>query len=752
MSRSQWIGILMLAAVFAAGGWLLWRPGELQPETAVRQQAMRQVLAPQRPSGGLGNGFDQNDRPIAHEPVEPALLSLAGLPAASEQADGMYQRWRRGELDLDVREGFLSRAELLERQEAARRLPHQPLNPEDGVRPLAVASGVAFDSLDYSVSGGSTPPDPELAVGPNHIIAVVNVAFRIYDKSGAPLSPPILFASLFGALPGCNQTSQIFDPNVLYDEAADRFILAIDQQAGNTPGSNQSHYCLAVSVNGDPTGSWYGYKFSMNNSNSAHWMDYPHAGVGRDAIYMGGNMFTLGGFFAGSRVWAFNKVEIYNGAAATPRERAISAIHGTPQPIKLHGFAQGSWPNDNRHYILAEKGYDGRTHTLFAWRDPFGANTFTQVSEFNLDNYTGVTTGFPPNAPQSGGGAIQTNDHRPLDFEYRNGYGWTTAVIGCNDGGGSAVNCVRWAQIALSSGAVVQAGVIRSPGQHRYFPDLAVNHCNDMLVGYTKSSEASYPGIWYAGREAGDTPGTLRAELQLKGGETAYQSFDSAPYRWGDYTGMTIDPDGQTFWYLGEYSKNINANAKWGTYVGSVQFNNCVAPVLSELIHLPLITNPAAAAPLTTVPNGNFEAGRVHWQEFSQGGWALIMENRDNDPTPVTPRSGRWLAWLGGGANEIAIIQQEITISSANPYLTYYYWAQSSVADCNLDRNWVIWNEAVVDYRGLCQANQTAGWTKQTVDLSGYAGQTGTLKFRVDTSGTTNSSLYLDDISLESGP
>ena len=62
----------------------------------------------------------------------------------------------------------------------------------------------------------------------------------------------------------------------------------------------------------------------------------------------------------------------------------------------------------------------------------------------------------------------------------------------------------------------------------------------------------------------------------MKAGEITYTAFDGAPRRWGDYTGMTIDPDGQTFWYLGEYSKITgNANGRWGTYIGSFTYPDC---------------------------------------------------------------------------------------------------------------------------------------------------------------------------------
>ena len=41
---------------------------------------------------------------------------------------------------------------------------------------------------------------------------------------------------------------------------------------------------------------------------------------------------------------------------------------------------------------------------------------------------------------------------------------------------------------------------------------------------------------------------------------------------------MTIDPDGETFWYLGEYSKDTGtADGRWGTYIGSFRFADCSA-------------------------------------------------------------------------------------------------------------------------------------------------------------------------------
>ncbi len=438
--------------------------------------------------------------------------------------------------------------------------------------------GGGFTSLDYTEccgGGGNVPPDPELAVGPSHVIAVVNVAFEIYDKSGNTLKAPTTFASFFGN----KCLSGVFDPNVLYDASANRYVVAVDQR-GNSR-NRQSNYCIAVSQTGDPLGAWNMYQFDTNLSSNRNWMDYPHAGVGSDAIYMGGNMFSWAGRFAQARIWAFNKADMYAGVAARAVERGLSTTYDTPQPLDYHG----STIPGGAHYFVVDANYNGDTYSIINWNAPFGGNTSAVVGTVNLETATGVVSGTPVDSPQSGGGTLDAGDFRPLDLEYGgtdsngNPSGWTAMTVSCNPGGGT-VNCVRWAQIRLNNASVVQSGVYASNGEYRAYPDLAVNGCGEMAIGYSKFSSSTYPAVFAAGRKSTTAAGTLEAEAQLKAGEITYTSFEtSAPRRWGDYTGMTVAPDG-TFWYLGEYSKDTGTTSgRWGTWISPLTYTSgCNAP------------------------------------------------------------------------------------------------------------------------------------------------------------------------------
>jgi hypothetical protein len=490
-------------------------------------------------------------------PVELASVPVGGFDANNKRDRGWGQQGKPRRIP-----GPLPAAEIERLREAAQRLAANP-GILGQVAPGAPTAGIGFDSIDYTQccgGGGNVPPDPEVAVGPNHIIAVVNVAMAIYDKSGTLLVGPTTLSSFFSGIGG--GCGAVFDPNVLYDEKMDRFIVGVD--------GNGTDYCVAASQTSDPTAGWNRYRFATNIGGA--FFDYPHAGVGVDAIFMGSNQFGGTPGFEG-RVFAMDKAAMYAGASMATRTFSTGGF-STPQPMNLHGISNGTFPTSGPHYIMTES-FDGANHNVWRWTDPFGANQFVKTGDLNLNAATGVTAGFPVDVPQSGGQQVQANDWRGLDTEYRNGKIWMTNTIACNPGSGT-VNCIRWARIDPATPAIEDAGVYATNGEYRFFPDLAVNECGDMAVGYTKSSASMFPSIFVSGREAGDPAGTLQTEVLAKAGTIAYTAFDTAPRRWGDYTGMTIDPDGKTFWYLGEYSKDTGTTqGRWGTYVASFSFPNC---------------------------------------------------------------------------------------------------------------------------------------------------------------------------------
>src|SRR5262249_27999194 len=69
--------------------------------------------------------------------------------------------------------------------------------------------------------GNPFPPDPIVAVGPNHIIGVVNTAFRIWTKDGT-VQKTIDLNAWFASV---GAGSAFFDPQVVYDQYAGRWVM-----------------------------------------------------------------------------------------------------------------------------------------------------------------------------------------------------------------------------------------------------------------------------------------------------------------------------------------------------------------------------------------------------------------------------------------------------------------------------------------------------------------------------------------------
>jgi hypothetical protein len=169
-----------------------------------------------------------------------------------------------------------------------------------------------------------------------------------------------------------------------------------------------------------------------------------------------------------------------------------------------------------------------------------------------------------------------------------------------------------------------------------------------------------WPSIWYTGRKAGDPAGTLQAEAQLKAGEILYTAFDPSPRRWGDYTEMTIAPDGTTFWYLGEYSKNTGTTSgRWGTWIGSFSFTDCTTG------------GPTPTATPTSVPGSTVHVADLDGSSTPSGNrWnanvTITVHNGSEGPVANATVSGSWSAGTTGTGSCVTNASGQCTITKNN--------------------------------------------------------------------------------------
>ncbi|RJP71464.1 MAG: hypothetical protein C4539_04900 [Ignavibacteriales bacterium] len=127
-------------------------------------------------------------------------------------------------------------------------------------------------------SNGKKPPDPEIAVGPNHVVLTVNNRVEIYSKTGTLISGSTL-SDWFSPL---NQGEDPFDPKIVYDHFSGRWIIyALTKYS--------ALYLLSVSQSSDPTAGWYNFTFDAykdNGTSTLNHPDYTGLGFNEEAIFL----------------------------------------------------------------------------------------------------------------------------------------------------------------------------------------------------------------------------------------------------------------------------------------------------------------------------------------------------------------------------------------------------------------------------------------------------------------------------------
>jgi hypothetical protein len=448
-----------------------------------------------------------------------------------------------------------------------------------------------FNTFGFRVN----PPDPVGDVGKDQYVAMINLVYSVYSKTGELLGGPFDTGTLWQDFPIEDCTDPSGDPIVFYDEIANRWVLTQFTTRDHTP--DQFYICMAVSATPDALGEYHLHAFSTGNA----FPDYPKYGLWRDAYVFTTREFPeTGGEQIG--IYAVKRTEMLGGSA--PPRMVHFTLTGPPNlvgdgllPADIDGKRLP--PPDSPIPIVGaqdDDAFDGATfdalnvfHLKVKWSKR-EQSTFTLAKQVPISEYD---TNFPCTPAGSRDCLEQpppaTNILDKLDIlsyrqrpthrlQYRN-FGTHESLV-TNQAVEARPNVagIRWWELRNPADPVLyQEGTWSPDNVHRWMGSAAMDRDGNLALGYSVVNATTFPGIRYAGRLAGDPLGQLtQGEAELQTGSGVQRTTNS---RWGDYTSLNLDPnDDCTFYYINEYytaASQATSTAGWLTRIGAFKFPSC---------------------------------------------------------------------------------------------------------------------------------------------------------------------------------
>ncbi len=405
----------------------------------------------------------------------------------------------------------------------------------------------------------STPPDSHGAVGPNHVLTQTNSSSRVHDRAGNLISSTGIknFWSGLGV-------SDVFDPKVIYEPYIGRFVAVACAQRR----SSASGMLFGMSETSDPTGNWHLWLLDGDPSNVS-WVDYPNIGFISGRITFTGNLFTINDdSFTGSNIWTIDTASAADGGSLNFQLMNVTNAGGSLNPAMTYDAAETT------QYIIrtgtANIFGSGRLQ-LYTLTGNIGSLTFATSPNSSRGDAWSISV---PNAKQLGTSAlIETNDTRLQNAVLRNGTLWVVHTVSLSTSVRDHA-AVKWWEIEAATGLTINDGAIEdvdgagnfdiNTGKHYYFPSVAVNKDNEILIGFSGSSGEEYVSNYYTFRSPSYTAGEFDIPVRFHAGVGTY----SGP-RWGDYSHTVVDPvDDTTFWTIQEFAAGGNRGGNAWAQVG----------------------------------------------------------------------------------------------------------------------------------------------------------------------------------------
>jgi hypothetical protein len=393
------------------------------------------------------------------------------------------------------------------------------------------------------------PGDPDLAVGPEDVIAVMNPLVVQHNRAGQLISQRSLFTwfrpFIATICPNGTINCLLFDPMISYDQLHGRFLIvavALDFV------SFRSHWLLTVSNGATYAGGWTSWIMdgSMNGSiKSPIFIDYPKIGYDNEAIYLTANTFGYNFEFLYTKLRILKKSEVYKlqptltfwDSWDLKNQSGIPV--STLYPPRMRGRTMASYSS----YYLVNSVDASQLLTLWRVSSPASPNPMlfptTVTGAWFYDK--------PARVPQKDYFVpLDIGDSGVQKAILRDG----NLYVARNTGYADEPITVTYDRVDTRQNRLVAQ--TRWTNGYFFFPAFDI----PASLGTT----ANFPNVLTVGTNTRNRELTLLGITGLKDGELL--NFQD---RWGDYFGGAVDPRDGGLWVYGAFAKNLGGIPGWGT-------------------------------------------------------------------------------------------------------------------------------------------------------------------------------------------
>ena len=426
-----------------------------------------------------------------------------------------------------------------------------------------------------------------MAAGPNHLMGLINTYFGIFSKTGdleKKINATVWYENVLPTLGPCDRPVSdplgcAFDPKVVYDHFADRWVMVYLAVNKTTPVNS---ILVSASDDSDPNGVWCNWDFrgDVNGSTpSGNRADYQGLGFDDQAVYIVPNQFGWDNTFKYAKIRILPKSTLYDPSCPAVTFTDLWDIR-YPQPgadafTVFTGRPAVTFGSPGAEYLMANSGFitpNNNFMLLFTLTTPLSISPV-----LTADLVTVVPSDPPPDANQSGGGTplIDVGGHRIRNVVYRDGSVWTAHSV--VDSSVATQANARYVRVDVASKTALQDVSIGAANCWYYYPAIAADVDSNMAMVVNRSCTTEFASIRYVSRLNG---GALEDSSLLKAGEANYvKTFGGSRNRWGDYSGIAVDPaDPRSIWMFAEFADSP-ANT-WSTWFGQVRFPGPSSPAL----------------------------------------------------------------------------------------------------------------------------------------------------------------------------